>query len=225
MDWHHTSMSLVVCGSVVHSIIHLQFWMGYTMVYRYTIPAFLETHRWWLRQNHANHGFLRGWLVKSDPRVMVAEWCQPRWSPTVRRASAADIGCGAIVVIPKYQPQRRLQIWIPSRGTCKNLTNKEPPPKFNVVFRPGKWVSALHRSLWGANDDIWGHSSLWKSGVNIIHRNYGYFTHYLHYHWCYMALSYFIIFFCQPFNLTFEPVFCMLLTRCNSQIPVGSDKV
>ena len=99
---------------------------------------------------------------------MVAEWCQPRWSPTVRRASAADIGCGAIVVIPKYQPQRRLQIWIPSRGTCKNLTNKEPPPKFNVVFRPGKWVSALHRSLWGANDDIWGHSSLWKSGVNII---------------------------------------------------------
>ena len=126
---------------------------------------------------------------------MVAEWCQPRWSPTVRRASAADIGCGAIVVIPKYQPQRRLQIWIPSRGTCKNLTNKEPPPKFNVVFRPGKWVSALHRSLWGANDDIWGHSSLWKSGVNIIHRNYGYFTHYLHYHWCYMALSYFIIFF------------------------------
>lgn len=163
---------------------------------------------------------------------MVAEWCQPRWSPTVRRASAADIGCGAIVVIPKYQPQRRLQIWIPSRGTCKNLTNKEPPPKFNVVFRPGKWVSALHRSLWGANDDIWGHSSLWKSGVNIIQGTPFKTPSQL---WILYPLSTlslvlygFIIlyhFFCQPFNLTFEPVFCMLLTRCNSQIPVGSDKV
>lgn len=163
---------------------------------------------------------------------MVAEWCQPRWSPTVRRASAADIGCGAIVVIPKYQPQRRLQIWIPSRGTCKNLTNKEPPPKFNVVFRPGKWVSARivpFGVLMMTFEAILACGNQGSTSSKVpplkLHRNYGYFIHYLHYHWCYMALSYFIIFFCQPFNLTFEPVFCVLLTRCNSQIPVGSDKV